>query len=61
MVGGGAPRLHLSVIEQTYTVPANVRPARADKILAKAFPDGRIGSVLAKLIELQAKAVKLIG
>ena len=39
MVGGGTPRLHLSVIEQTYTVPANVRPARADKILAKAFPE----------------------
>ena len=36
MVEGRAPRLHFSVIEQTYTVPANVRPARADKILAKA-------------------------
>lgn len=30
-------------------------------VLSKAFPDGRIGAVLVKLIELQAQAVSLLG
>ena len=35
--------------------------AEETSILSKTFPDGSVGAVLAKLTELQVKAVKLLG